>query len=210
MTAITARGTSTRHYPAERATLGIRIESIESERFDSISGNGEKHNAALNRVRELEDSGDATWTHSDAPVTYERHVKSTSSVPGAPEYVVEYVTSSRVLVKVSNLSLVSGLVREFSFLGTTSVSWALTEASRTQYESYARRRSVEKARDIAADYAEALQKDIVSVISISDVDQGVSVAGVRGGAGASNSAAAEVSIPEITITASVTGEYSAE
>lgn len=202
MTTIQATGTSESHYRAERATITARISITSRARSESIAAASELHNRIAARAQQLRDSGDATWHAADpistmARKTYEQGTKS--------KVVIEHVTTSRVRVKLSNLGLVGAVVTELAEAGAaTDVDWALTETTKRQCERHARKAAVGEARRIADDYAEALGERIERVVSISDS---------RGGYGgvqarfASAGAEAEVSIAEITVSASVTGEF---
>ena len=92
---------------------------------------------------------------------------------------------------------------------TTDVDWSLTENTRRVYERRMRKAAVESAREVANDYAEALGQRIESVVSISDavVGGGAPAAFARSAAAAG---ASEVTVAEITVSATVSGVYEAE
>ena len=209
MTLIHASGTSESHYRAERATITARVSISSRSRSKSIATATELHNRLVARAQELRASGDATW-HSASPIS--TWARKTYAEGSSQNVIIEHVTSSNVRVKLSNLELVSAVVTELSEAGAeTSVEWALTEASRKQHERTARKAAVGEARKVAEDYAEALGKPIVRVVSISD---GPTPAhggpAVYARASAAVSENAEVTITEITVKAEIAGVFETE
>ncbi|QZY51763.1 SIMPL domain-containing protein [Leucobacter tenebrionis] len=207
MTTIHATGTAETHVLAERATITALISVTSRDRSGSIDAATRLHNWLVQRAEQLRASGDATW-HSADPITTWSYK---SYAEGKPKQVVfEHRTSSRVRVKLSNLSLVSALVTELAEAGvTTDVDWSLTENTRRVYERRMRKAAVESAREVANDYAGALGQRIESVVSISDAPVG----GTPMAAFARSAAAAgasEVTVAEITVSATVSGVYEAE
>ena len=203
MTKITSTGTTERHYKAERATVVISVATRHESRSEAIAQTTDAHNEAMRLVRLLESEGRATWVKGDPISTYQRQVKH----EGSETWRNVYVSSSRVMVKLQDLAYVSGFVTDLQEKGySTSVSWSLTEVTRKARTSEVRRRAVQKAREVADEYASALGHEIVSVKSISDVaaSSGMYASKMRGSAG---SAPAEITIPEITISAAVIGVY---
>jgi uncharacterized protein YggE len=208
MTAIHATGTSESHHRAERATITARISLVSRDRARSIEEATRLHNRIVARAQQLRDSGDATW-HSADPIStwtrksYEEGAKS--------KVIVEHVTSSRVRIKLANLELVSPLVTELAEAGAqTDVNWSLTEAFERQCEQTARKEAVGAARRIADDYAEALGERITRVVSISDAPTSFGGPQARFAVAAMDSAAAEVTVAEITVSATVQGEFASE
>ncbi|MDI6023850.1 SIMPL domain-containing protein [Leucobacter sp. UT-8R-CII-1-4] len=207
MSQIHATGTHDAHYRAERATITASVSVASKDRGRSITDATTLHNSIAQRAQQLRDAGDATWHAADAPSTWAR--KSYAEGAGQ-QVVIEHVTSSRVRIKLSNLDQVGPLVEELSVAGAeTSVHWSLTEASRRLCERQARRAAVGTAREIAEDYAEALGEQIVRVVSISDV-----LAAGFGGpqprfamAASYGGESAEVSVAEITVSATVQGVF---
>ncbi|QZY51778.1 SIMPL domain-containing protein [Leucobacter tenebrionis] len=206
MTTIHATGTAETHVLAERATITALVSVTSRDRSGSIDAATRLHNWLVQRAEQLRASGDATW-HSADPITTWSYK---SYAEGKPKQVVfEHRTSSRVRVKLSNLPLVSALVTELAEAGvTTDVDWSLTENTRRVYERRMRKAAVESAREVANDYAEALGQRIESVVSISDapVGGGAPAAFARAAAG---SGAPEVTVAEITVSATVSGVYEA-
>lgn len=208
MTTIHAAGTSETHILAERATITVNISVASRDRRKSIEIATREHNWAVQRAQQLRANGDATW-HAADPIStwsYKTYAEGKSN-----QTVIEHRTSSRVRVKLSNLSLVSAIVTEFAEAGlTTSIDWALTEATRRESERSMRKAAVAAARAIADDYADALGQRIESVTSISDAPAGGSDAGMAfARSGAASGGPAEVSIAEITVSATVNGIYEA-
>lgn len=206
MTTIHATGTSEMHFLAERATITARVSVTSRDRSESIAAATRIHNRAVQRAEQLRTSGDATW-HAADPISTWTHK---SYAEGSKKtVVVEHTTSSRVRIKLSNLPLVSGLVAEFAEAGlSTDVDWALTEASRRACERRARKAAVDEARAIADDYAEALGERIGSVVSISDTLAAAFQPQARfASAAAAGGGSAEVTIAEITVSATVAGIY---
>lgn len=209
MTTIHATGTGETHVLAERATITAIVSVTSRNRSESIAAATRLHNWAVQRAEQLRAAGDATW-HAADPITTWSYK---SYADGKPKQVImEHRTSSRVRVKLSNLSLVGALVAELAEAGlTTQVDWALTEASRRVHERRMRKAAVEEARAVAEDYAEALGQRIAGVVSISDAStSGPGPERAVARSAAAPGAAAEVTIAEITVTATVAGVYEAE
>lgn len=207
MTTIHATGTSEMHVRAERATIVALVSVTSRDRSASIEGATRLHNWLVQRAEQLRASGDATW-HAAEPIStwsYKSYAEGKSK-----QTIVEHRTSSRVRVKLANLSLVSLLVTEFAEAGLgTDVAWALTEASRRDCERRMRKAAVDETRAVATDYADALGQRIERVVSISD-DSGDGRGSAPVAAFARSSAAQagpEVTVPEITVSATVTGVY---
>lgn len=210
MTQIHATGTHESHHRAERATVLARVTIASTDRARSISDATVLHNWIAARAQQLRDSGDATWHSADAPSTSVR--KSYQQGKGS-KVIIEHVTMSRIQIKLSNLELVGALVEELSNAGaSTDVTWALTEVTKRAREREARKAAVGEAREVANDYADALGERVARVVSISDGPQNFGyVGGVARSAAASFSAdSAEVSIAEITVSASVQGVFESE
>ncbi|WP_053382536.1 SIMPL domain-containing protein [Leucobacter celer] len=206
MTTIHATGTSEEHFPAERATITARVTATSRDRSASIADATRVHNWTVQRAEQLRANGDATW-HAADPVSTWAH--KTYAQGSQQQVVIEHTTSSRVRIKLSNLALVSELVTEFAEAGlTTDVDWTLTEASRRAHERRARAAAVGEARMIAEDYATALGRRIGTVVSVSDAPSTPFPAQARfAAAGAFGDAPAEVTIAEITVSATVSGVY---
>lgn len=201
MTKITSTGTTEHHYKAERATVVISVTTRHESRSKAIAQTTDAHNEAMRLVRLLESEGRATWVKGDPISTSQQQVKQ----EGSDTWRNVYVSSSRVMVKLQDLAYVSGFVTDLQEKGYgTSVSWSLTEVTRKTRTSEVRRRAVQKAREVAEEYADALGHEIIAVKSISDVDVQKPYAGMARGAASS---VAEVTIPEITISAAVIGVY---
>ncbi|MBK0420425.1 SIMPL domain-containing protein [Leucobacter sp. CSA1] len=206
MTTIHATGTSELHLRAERATVSARVSVTSRARSESIAAATRLHNWAVQRAEQLRASGDATWHAADPISTWTNKSYAAGS---KKTVVIEYTTSSRVRIKLSNLALVGEFVAELAEAGlSTDVSWALTEASRRECERRARKAAVDEARAVAEDYAEALGERIGTVVSISDSSSGGIQPQARfASARASDAGAAEVTVAEITVSASVAGRY---
>lgn len=206
MTTIHATGTSEQHILAERATITARVSSTSRDRSASIADATRTHNWAVQRAEQLRTSGDATW-HAADPISTWTH--KTYAEGKQQKVVVEHTTSSRVRVKLSNLALVSELVTEFAEAGlSTDIAWSLTEESRRAHERRVRAAAVGEARMIAEDYATALGRRIGAVVSVSDAPQGSFPAQPRfAAASALGDGPAEVTIAEITVSATVAGVY---
>lgn len=210
MTIIRATGTSTATYAAELAEIAVSVSVESQDRWRSIATANEAHNAVVARALALRESGDAVWHRADAPTTYSyRTVK-----PGTErEFIIVYRTSSTVRVRLSNLELVGSFMLELSEAGHgTDVSWSLTDDSRADAERAARRDAVARAGAVADDYAEALGTRIARVVAIDDADAGAPPIGghMLRGAAPMSAPVAEVSVPEITVQATVRGEYETE
>lgn len=210
MSQIHATGTHDAHYRAERATVTAAVSVASNDRGRSIADATALHNWIAQRAQQLRDAGDATWHAADAPSTWARKSYAEGT---RQQVVIEHVTSSRVRIKLSNLDHVGPLVEELSVAGAeTSVHWSLTEASRRLCERQARRAAVSTAREIAEDYAEALGEQIIRVVSISDVlksDFGGPQPRFAMAAGFAHDSA-EVSVAEITVSATVQGVFESE
>ncbi|HIY66351.1 MAG TPA: SIMPL domain-containing protein [Candidatus Agrococcus pullicola] len=203
MTLIHAVGTSESHYRAERATVTARISISSADRAESIAKATALHNRVAGRAQELRAGGDATWHAADPLSTWARKSFAEGS---KSKVIIEHITSSVVRVKLSNLSIVGEIVAELAAAGAeTRVDWSLTEDFKRQCERRARTAAVGEARQVADDYAEALGERVERVVSISDAQAGFGGAHPR--AGAAGSAEAQVTVAEITVRASVKGEF---
>ncbi|MFT4233877.1 MAG: SIMPL domain-containing protein [Microbacterium sp.] len=208
MTTIHAQGTSEAFYTAERATITISVSVTSASRAHSIETATALHNRIVARAVALRESNDATWHSADPIHTY---AFKTLRKGSKSQVDIEHRTASTVRVKLQNLELVSDLVTEMAYEGvTTNVDWTLTEEFRKRVEKDARRDAVHQARAVADDYAEALGETIDHVVSISDVVGG-DTADFRPRtmmrAQAFSTESAEVTIPEITVSATVTGVF---
>ncbi len=206
MTTIHATGTSELHLRAERATVTARVSVTSRARPESIAAATRLHNWVVQRAEQLRASGDATWHAADPISTWANKSYAAGS---KKTVIVEYTTSSRVRIKLSNLDLVSGFIAELAEAGLfTDVAWSLTEASRRVCERRARKDAVDEARAVAEDYAEALGERIGAVVSISDSSAGGLQPPARfASARAADGGTAEVTVAEITVSASVAGVY---
>lgn len=202
MTKITATGTSTRHYAAERATISIGISVTNDDRHAAIGEATDMHNEALRLGRLLEEERRATFVKGLAQSTY-AHDRDNFG-----QMIPTFTTRSTVLVKLSDLGYVSEFIALLQKQGYgVRVSWSLTKDNTEEYTRVVRRRAVEKARDVADDYAIALGTQVDKVVSISDAtstDRGL--VGARAKSAASDPTA-EVTIPEIAVSASIVGVY---
>lgn len=209
MTQITAEGESTRSYAAERATLHIHIGVEHGDRHSSIRIATEKHDEIVAVARSLRESGEATWHHADPINTHVRKVPLAEADQHGQETEGNlFITTSRVLVKLSALHRVSEIVTDLLTRGySVHTSWSLTEERRKEYERYARTRAVQKSRERADEYAEALGEHIVQAVSVTDAIGGFySGAATRSGAGG-GVASPEISIPEIKVSARIIGTF---
>lgn len=205
MPQIHATGTEESFYRAERATITARISRVSLDRSRSIADATSLHNWVAGRAQQLRSSGDATWHAADAPTTWAR---KTFAEGDASQVIIEHVTSSRVLIKLSNLEIVGALVAELSEAGAeTGVTWALTDATKRAHERTARKGAVGAARAIADDYADALGERIVRVVSISDSSGGYGGPMQARFSSDSVGGNAEVTVAEITVSASVQGVF---
>lgn len=209
MTTIHATGTRESHHRAERATITARVFLVSQDRARSIEGATHLHNRIAARAQQLRDAGDATWHAADPISTWARKSYQEGS---KSKVVVEHVTQSRVRIKLANLELVGPLVAELAEAGAeTDVSWSLTEAFRRQCERAARKAAVGAAREVAEDYADALGERVVREVSISDAPDAPSFGGPQARfAAASAGGSAEVTVAEITVSASVQGVFETE
>lgn len=205
MPQIHATGTKESFYRAERATITARVSVVSTDRSRSIADATSLHNWVAGRAQQLRSSGDATWHAADAPTTSSRKSYAEGN---KSKVIIEHVTSSRVLIKLSNLDIVAALVAELSEAGAeTNVSWALTDASKRAHERTARKGAVGAARAIADDYADALGEKIVRVVSISDSSGGYGGPMQARFSADSAGGSAEVTVAEITVSATVQGVF---
>ncbi|WP_293697106.1 SIMPL domain-containing protein [uncultured Agrococcus sp.] len=203
MTLIHAAGTSEAHYPAERATVTARISIASRDRARSIAEATALHNRIARRAQELRTAGDATW-HSAEPIS--TATRKSFAEGSKTKVVIEHVTASTVRIKLSNLGIVGEVVAELAAAGAeTRVDWSLTERFKRQCEREARRAAVNDARDVAEDYAAALGERIGRVVSVSDAHAAHGGAPMRAGSAAGSEA--QITIAEITVRASVKGEF---
>ncbi|SJM49627.1 SIMPL domain-containing protein [Gulosibacter sp. 10] len=206
MTTIRAHGTGESHHRAERATVSAHISVASRDRSRSIAEASSLHNRIAERAHGLRERGDATWHAADPISTWTRKTYEQGS---KSKVILEYVTSSRVRIKLANLDLVASLVTELAEAGVrTSVDWALTEAFRLQCERRARKAAVAEARARAEDYADALGERIDRVAIVEEPAEGAPLAAqARFASANAGGGEAEVSIPEITVRATVRGEF---
>lgn len=206
MTTIHASGTSTQQVPAELATIHARVSATSTDRSLSIADATRTHNWLVERARTLQESGDAisfgaapisTWAQKSYAEGSERRV------------VIDYQTSSRVSIKLTNLNIVSAVVAVIAEAGVeTSVDWSLTDESQREREREVRKAAVGEARAVADDYADALGERIVRVVGVSDAPGGsIGPAPRLRAMAAAYEAAPEVTIAEITVSATVSGVY---
>lgn len=210
MTQIHATGTHESYHRAERATVTARVAIASTNRDRSIADATALHNWIAARAQQLRDSGDATWHSADAPSTSVR--KSYQQGKGS-KVIIEHVTMSRIQIKLSNLELVGALVEELSSAGAaTDVSWALTEETKRSREREARKAAVGEARAVADDYADALGERVARVVSISDSPKSFEYGGatMRAASAGFSGESAEVTVAEITVSASVQGVFESE
>lgn len=206
MTQITAIGQSTREYDAERATIQVFITNAAASREDAW---GEAHRlqaGVLSIARRLEAEGATTFLKADAPTVSRYHD------PDTKEWT--YTVRSLVIVKLSDLERVSAVVSEITAVGglvSPRVSWSLTEDSLRTLTSERRFRAVQKARDIAEDYASAIEENISSVVSIKPLNASSAFRGAVGEAKTSiRDVVFEITIPKISVSASVEVVYETE
>src|SRR5690625_965724 len=158
MTTIIATGTSSDHYLAERATITAWVSVASQDRDVSIRQGTDQHHRIRTFAEELRNRGDATWHRAHSLSTYARKTYAEGT---SKKIVMEHVTTSRVEVKLSNLSIVGEVLDRLAHWGfETNVEWALTEAFRNECERRARIAAVMEARTIAEDYASALGEHI--------------------------------------------------
>ena len=208
MTIIRATGSSERELRAQLATLRIHVNVTHREREVAVRDAVTTHNTIVARARGLVESGDATSVEAQAPSTYG------SSMPGptpSAEPQVVTVATSNVSVTLSNLELVGALTLELALAGASvHIDWNLTDATRREGERACRREAVLRAREIADDYAEALGTTIVAVASIDDGEPargGVPMFAMRAGAFDESMSTPDVTVPTLTVSATVRGTY---
>lgn len=199
MTEIKVEGLGERHLRAERATLTAQVGIAHRDRSESIARGAAVHAGIARRAAELRDSGAATW-HSIDPLA--TNVRTWTDKDGKKHQ--DHVTSGTVRIKLSRLSIVADAVAELSALGAAvSTAWALTETTKLRTTKELRTAAVQDARAKADDFASALGTAVIGVIRVTEA-AGYSAGGMRGAAGGQHD---ELTIPEITVRVSITGEY---
>jgi Uncharacterized conserved protein len=198
MTVVITEGTAERHLRAERATLTFTPRVVADTAAAAVAGVESTVTTLAARARALRDSGDATWHQVGTVRVHSRTV-------GQDDDRVEHIAQASVQIKLANLDLVGPLTSEFS-AATVSVTpqWALTEQTRHAHEREVRIAAVAAARARAEDYAAALQGTVREVLEVSDL-AGPTASGVRGAS--ASPAAAEVTVPEITVSGRVTARF---
>ena len=199
MTTITVDGLGERHLIAERATLTARIAVAHAHRDQSIAQGTAAHAQLADRAVRLRADGAATWHSVDVLST---NVRVWTDKDG--EKHTDHVTSGTVRVKLSRLDLVSGVVAELSALGAVvSTDWALTDSTRQRTTRELRAAAVRDARAKADDFAAALGATVSRVVAL----RSSAIGPLPGARGASGAARDELTIPEITVSVAVTGEF---
>ena len=203
MTIIHATGAAETRHLAERATVRARTSISSADRADSIARATKLHNGIVTRARQLCDEGGAVSFEADPISTWAHRVRDDSTGPAG---VIEHTTTSEIRILLQDLDLVSPLISELAAAGAeTNVEWSLTDDSRRAHEQAVRKTAVVAARAVADDYAAALGERVIRVESISD--SGMHGPGLRMVAMQSASAHAEVTLPEITVSATVQGSF---
>lgn len=198
MTTIEAGGTSQRARRAERAIVTASIGVQSPSRSDSIRDVTRLHERVVQRARELKESGAATWFDAGPISTYD-WINGNERVSN---------TTATVQVRLRDLDRVSEVVTELAVEGiTTNVTWELTDQTQRQVQSEARRDAVGAARAAAEDYAAALGAGISQVLSISDQARGGDFSPRFARAAMFDAGPAEVTVPDIEVTATVVGTY---
>lgn len=204
MTLLTITGKSERFILAERATITARVSIGSRNRQESIRKAQELHNSLAEQAQGLRASGAATWHQASPSTTWVR-----TWVDKENKVQTEHVTTSHVQVKLSALALVPEVVGRWSTLGAAvSTEWSLTEATKASQVRQLRGAAVAEARAKAADFAGALNQQVVSVVALRDV-QDASVFASSARAGGSTGGAAEVTIAEITVGCTVSMDFEA-
>ncbi|WP_067198689.1 SIMPL domain-containing protein [Microbacterium sp. XT11] len=202
MTTITVDGLGERHLRAERATLTARVAIAHADRDRSMAQGASVHSLLAERAVRLRDAGDATW-HSVEVLT--TTVRVWTDKDGKKHH--DHVTSGLVRIKLSRLERVSDVVADLSALGASvSTEWALTEATRERTTRELRAVAVRDARAKADDFAAALGTTVSGVSAIRS-SAGPAVAAFRGAAGGG---ADDLTVPEITVSVAVTGDFEAD
>lgn len=203
MTQITAIGQSTREYDAERATIQVFITNVAPNREEAWDEAHRLQSGVLSIARRLEAEGSTTFLKAEAPTV------SSYLDPDTKEW--SYTVRSLVIVKLSDLERVSAVVSEITAVGdlvSPRVSWSLTEDSLRTLTSERRVRAVQKARDIAEDYASAIGENISSVVSIKPLNASSAFRGAVGEAKTGiRDVVFEITIPKISVSASVEVVY---
>ena len=207
MTLIRTLGTAERHLGAERATLSVHLDVEHDDLDASREALLREHAVVVAEARSLRESGSATWFEAGAPATWSwRKIHPQTGKPLG----TRHRTSAVVRVKLADLDLVGALEQQWALRGhTVGVEWTLTEVTRRRVERAVRLDAVAAARDIADDYAAALGATVVRVVRLDDEDErGAPMPTMRAGATAfSGAQGAEVSVRELTVRASIRGEY---
>jgi len=205
MVTITTTGSGEVRRLAERATLTAYVSVASEDRDASIDGATTLHNELVARAVRLRDAGAATWHEASSPST---SVNRWDEQSGRR---TEHVTTSSVRVRVCELSLVAELVDEFGRAGASvGVDWSLTDATRRELARSMRTTAIADARGRAADYAEALGMSVRQVVAVREDDHGPIGPMMRAAMSTMDAGRADVTVPEIPVTVSVTGEFLAE
>lgn len=199
MTGITVTGLGERHVLAERATLTARVSIAHVDRSASMAQGAAVHAQLAERAVTLRGAGAATW-HSTDPLSTSARVWTDKD--GRKHR--DHVTSGSVRVKLADLAQVADTVADLSALGATvSTTWALTEKTRFDVTRELRVAAVRDARAKADDFAAALGTGVSRVIAIRE-SQPSTPPGVRGAAGGARD---ELTVPEITVSVAVIGDF---
>jgi len=199
MTLITVEGLGERHLRAERATLTAQISIAHHDRAESIASGTAAHTRIAQVAARLRESGAATW-HSIDPVA--TNVRTWTDKNGKKHQ--DHVTGGAVRIKLGQLSRVADEAAQLSALGATvSTSWALTDATKHRTTRELRSTAVHDARTKADDFASALGTQVAAVVRVVDKAD-YNPQGMRGASGGHQD---ELTIPEITVRVSITGEY---
>lgn len=199
MTVVITEGTAERHLRAERVTLSITPNVVADTAEKAVRAVESTVSALAERAAALRASGAATWHQVGAVTTYSRKV-------GQDDDRIEHIARAAVQIKLADLTLVGPLTSEFAPSSiTVHPAWALTEATRKMHEREVRIAAVGAARARVEDYAAALGGKVKTVLEVSDL--GGTGSSAQRGSGAASGPGADLTIPEITVSARVVAKF---
>lgn len=209
MTSIHAAGTAELRIAAEHAIVSCHVAATSTSRESSIREATALHTRVIEHCRVLQQRG---WADAVTATAISTETRRNYGQGSPDEVTTDYRTTSRLTVTLTHLDAVSELATEFAEWGVeTHVTWALTDETRRRAEREARIAAVAESRQIAEDYAYALGVTIAEVVSLTDSRDTDMQPRVRMAAMSSEAVGgAEVTVADITVTASVVGSYEAK
>jgi uncharacterized protein len=168
-TIITVQGEHSAWYPAERATVHVAVHAFGAKREPVFA----KALAAAERLRAMiepmvdKDAGPVTWWSSDRVSVWSERPWNNEG----KQLPLVYHASLDVTAKFKDFDALSRFVEDAAVLDDVtiaSVSWDLTEATKTSANTEVRSRAVKDAVAKASVFAQAVGLAKVTAVAIAD------------------------------------------